>query len=218
MAERPVFVPIPSGRRMVAAVPIEFKWHPGMAPTQKKKNVLELHQAAAARGLVHLLEISSKSDREIGRRLSAFHQKVTLGESTISLESAYQGSKVFDRVGPFFDILYKEPRDAKRDPRLKESGRLTCFEFDGKKYPINPETAFYDWLYCNAIFPARDWLKRLDKMDGFTDIEFNPEKSINCQARSCALFVSLERRGLLDTALSSFENFSQIEQEIFSLN
>jgi hypothetical protein len=35
-------------------------------------------------------------------------------------------------------------------------------------------------------------LARLNKYVGFTDIEFNPSKSINCQARSCALFVSKE--------------------------
>jgi type I restriction enzyme M protein len=43
--------------------------------------------------------------------------------------------------------------------------------------------------------------------DSFTDIEFNPEKSINCQAKSCALFVSLHREGYLTQALNSPEDF-----------
>jgi hypothetical protein len=36
---------------------------------------------------------------------------------------------------------------------------------------------------------------------GFTDIEFNPQRSINCQARSAALFLSLMKRGDLESAL-----------------
>ena len=44
----------------------------------------------------------------------------------------------------------------------------------------------------------------------FTDIEFNPKKSINCQARSCALYVSLFKNELLDIALESEEAFLEI--------
>lgn len=36
----------------------------------------------------------------------------------------------------------------------------------------------------NAIYPHRDWLARLYKYAGFTDIEFNPSKSINCRLDS----------------------------------
>ena len=70
--------------------------------------------------------------------------------------------------------------------------------FEGFKFPLEPKTVFYDWLYINSLVAHRDWLKRLDKYDGFTDIEFNPNKSINCQAKSCALFVSLLHIDLLD--------------------
>lgn len=213
MAERPVFVPNAEGSRLIAEIPISFRWHPGMAPTQKKKNVVALHEAAVARGFTHLLEISSKSDREIGRRLSAFYQKVCLSDgSLIPLECAFQGSKVFENGGPYDDLFFVEPRDAKRDPRLKESGNLICFEFEGERFPLNPKSVFYDWLYANAIFPEREWLKRLEKLDGFTDIEFNPEKSVNCQARSCAFFVALEKRNLLDQAMVSFERFAEFQR------
>ncbi len=213
MAERPVFIPVSSGHRFVDEVPVAFRWHAGMNASQKRKNVAELHEAAHTRGLEHLLEISSKSDREIGRRLSAFHQKVRLSSgSLIQLECAFQGSKVFENGGPYTDLFHTEPRDAKRDPRLKESGKLVRFEFDGQKFPLNPKSVFYDWLYANAIFPEREWLRRLDQMDGFTDIEFNPEKSVNCQARSCAFFVALEKRNLLDQAMRSFESFAEIQR------
>lgn len=215
MAERPVFVPSLKGRRLVIEVPISFTWHPGMAASQKKKNVAALHEAAKGRGLNDLLEVSSKSDFEIGRRLSAFHQRIEVRNEMVSLESAFQGSKVFEHGGPYADIIGLDPRSAKKDERLQQSGRLTKFHLEGRDFPLNPPTVFYDWLYFTAISPARDWLKRLSKLDGFTDIEFNPERSVNCQARSLALFVALEKRGDLDRALSSFERLREIEADCF---
>lgn len=213
MAERPVFVPTERGRSLVQEVPVAFKWHPGMAPSQKRKNVEALHVAASSKGLEHLLEISSKSEREIGRRLSAFHQKVRLRDGrVIPLECAFQGSKVFKDGGPYADLFDEEPRQAKSDPRLRNSGDLVFFEFEGRKFPLYPKSVFYDWLYANAVYPEREWLKRLGKLDGFTDIEFNPERSVNCQARSCAFFVALEKRHLLDEAMSSFESFATIQK------
>lgn len=207
MAERPVFVPLREGWRTVEEVPVNFTWHAGMAASQKRKNVVELHSAAAEKGLVNLLEISSKSERTIGQRLSAFHQRVSLMSGDYRLESVYQGSKVFEQGGPFTDLFEAEPRDAKRDVRLTSSGKMIRFELEGKHYPLVPPTAFYDWLYLRCIYPERDWLRRLDKIDGFTDIEFNPARSVNCQARSCAVFVSLQHRGTLDTAMGSFDAF-----------
>jgi hypothetical protein len=53
-------------------------------------------------------------------------------------------------------------------------------------------------------------LARLNKYVGFTDIEFNPSKSINCQARSCALFVSLMKHQILQNAVSSPEAFIRL--------
>lgn len=178
-----------------------------MAPSQKKKNVAELHQSAELKGLYPLLEISSKSDFEAGRRLSAFHQKIRANGIEISVECAFQGSKVFENGGPYNDIYQMTSREAKKDERLKNSGRLIGFSFENSDFALSPATAFYDWLYINALYSHREWLRRLDKLMGFTDIEFNPERSINCQARSCALFVALEQRGELDEAIQSFGAF-----------
>jgi hypothetical protein len=210
MAMRPVFVPAESGTALVETVPIEFGWHAGMAATQKKKNVVALHDGAAARGLAPLLEISSKSEREVGRKLSAFHLKVAVDGRETTLESVFQGSKRFEHAGPFTDLYWMDSRDAKRDPRLQNAGKLLGFRFDGRDFPLSPPTAFYDWLYIRTLFPHRAWLKRLSQCAGFTDIEFNPERSLNCQARSCATFVSLERRGQLDLAVNDFSLFSDL--------
>jgi hypothetical protein len=183
-----------------------------MAPSQKKKNVSELHNEARRRGLECLLEVSTKSERELGQKLSAFYLKIHLHGKEITLESAFQGSKVFEKGGPFTDIYDMDSRSAKRDERLKNSGRLLHFLFEDTVYPLTPKTVFYDWLYLNALYPNREWLTRLQICDGFTDIEFNPEKSVNCQARSCAAFVALQKRGFLDEAVESFDTFRQIAQ------
>lgn len=128
----------------------------------------------------------------------------------LPLECAFQGSKVFAFGGPYTDLYKKKVKDAKRDPRLKDSGRLVRFDFDGQSFPLEPKTFFYDWLYINAIYEHREWLAKLNGYAGFTDVEFNPRKSINCQARSIALFLSLMRRNLLDEVVRGPENFRTI--------
>lgn len=214
MAERPVFVPTPDSAELVKEVFFKFKWHPGFAPVQKGKNIKALHAAAAVAGFAPLLEISTKSDSKRGRHMSAFHIALPTKEyGKIKLELAFQGSKVFERGGPFTDLYKKEERkigQAKRDPRLRESGALIGFRFEEFEFPIEPKTVFYDWMYCSFLAKYRDWAPKLYGYAGFTDIEFNPRRSINCQARSVALFLSLMKRGELDTALQSPSSFIKI--------
>jgi Family of unknown function (DUF6977) len=211
MAERPVFIPLHGSRELVKEAYFDIKWHPGFSPVQKKKNVAALHEAAARSGYSPLLEISSKSEEKLGQHLSAFHLKVPVRDAReITLEAAFQGSKVFEKAGPFTDLYSAEGREAKRDPRLQESGKLTGFTFNGFSFPLEPKTIFYDWLYVNSIYPHREWLERLYKYAGFTDIEFNPSRSINCQARSCALFVSLMKNSKLQEAVQSPHSFIDI--------
>ncbi len=211
MAKRPIFVPLQDDLELVREIYFDIIWNPGFAPVQKEKNINALHHAAAAAGYANLLEISTKSDEKVGQHLSAFHLKVHCEHvADIPLECAFQGSKVFEKGGPYTDLYEVDPRAAKRDPRLQESGRLMGFKFDNFFFPLEPKTAFYDWLYVNAIFPHSEWLKRLYRYAGFTDIEFNPYKSINCQARSCALFVALMKRNLLASAVRSPQSFVEL--------
>lgn len=211
MAERPIFVPTNEHEGYVKRVDFEIPWASGFADVQKQKNIRALHSAAEQAGYAPLLEISSKSDVKAGRHLSAFHLRVPFDGGTIPLENAFQGSKIFERGGPFVDLYRMEPREAKRDPRLRESGSLIGFQFESTAFPLKPTTIFYDWLYLRALFPHREWLMRRITVDveyaGFTDIEFNPAKSLNCQAKSCALFVTLMRELKLESYLQSPEFF-----------
>ena len=212
MAERPIFVSTPDSDELVKEIFFQIHWHSGFARVQKEKNIEELQRAAAAAGgYRNLLEISTKSKSERGQHLSAFHMTAeTESQGTIKLELAFQGSKVFALGGPFTDLYGKgenEIGEAKRDPRLQESGKLVGFQFEGFTWPLEPKTAFYDWLYISFLKKYQDWAPKLYAYGGFTDVEFNPHRSINCQARSCALFLSLMKLNLIDEATQSPQAF-----------
>lgn len=203
MAERPVFLPTPpEDTALVRRRMVTFRWYAGMALARKRLNVESLHAAAAEEGLAPLLEASTKSADVAGQVLSAFNLRLPhpeLGE--VSVEAAFQGSKVFDGGGPFHELYARPGGDARRDPRLRESGRLTGFDFAGERWPLTPTTAFYDWLYLQGLRRRPELAARLREFAGFTDIEFNPDRSLNCQAAACALWVALERRSLLPDLL-----------------
>ncbi len=214
MAKRPVFSPR-KDRVGVEEKLIDFKWHSGFAVSQKQKSIQSLHEEAKVFGYINLLEISSKSESSLGVGLSAFNLKITTKKHnrTFSVESAFQGSKVFENGGPFKDLLCADSLTAKRDIRLKESGNLINFKFFNQDFPNQPRTFFYDWLYINALIQNPDLFSLLDSYEGFSDIEFNPEKSINCQAHSVALYLSLKLNDVLNVALESPESFLSLTHE-----
>lgn len=213
MTSRPVFVPLAKVGRLVDEIEIEFTWNSGFAPSQKKKNIAALHESASGRGLCPLLEVSTKSEDLLGQRLSAFSLRVPTDHGALSLEAVFQGSKVFEDGGPYTDLYALEGRAAKKDPRLRNSGRLLGFDFFGCRWPLIPKTAFYDWLYLKAVEAHKDYLRRLLVYKGFTDIEFNPRRSVNCQAKTCALFVSLMTLGILDETMRSQDGFIAVVSE-----
>src|SRR6267142_2190403 len=123
MAERPIFVPSPDTSELVKEIFCQLEWNPGFAPIQKEKNIAALHASAAKRGFVPLLEVSTKSDSPLGQHLSAFNLKVRTWEfGEIPMECAFQGSKVFERGGPYTDLYtIADAKDARQDHRLHES-------------------------------------------------------------------------------------------------
>lgn len=215
MASRPVFIPTPGAKTLARTASVDFKWFPGMSVSQKQRSIDSLHAAAkeAVPTIGDVLEVSSKSKEKLGVALSAFNLSFTTLKQnfTMSVECAFQGSKVFELGGPFKDLFGKTSREAKLDERIKNSGRLVKFSFYGMDWDLEPRTAFYDWLYINAL--KKQSVEMIDEIlsySAFTDIEFNPEKSINCQAYSIALFVSLHKQCLLDEAVASKESFLSI--------
>lgn len=199
MASRPVFITSELSNDLVRVEEFEFEWFPGFSATQKKKSIESLHQAFQNKyENKKVLEISSKSESELGVNLSAFNLHLELSNGhKASVESLYQASKVFKQGGPFIDIRYKSSLDAKRDERLKNSGEVIGFMHKKDLWDIEPKTAFYNWLYLNVLNLNNDLKNEVLQYDAFTDIEFNPKKSFSCQAEAIALYVSLRKKNLL---------------------
>ena len=106
------------------------------------------------------------------------------------------------------------PKEAKRDKRLHDSGNLKAFQYQNMEFPLIPKTAFYDYIYIAAVkesFTTHE-LNAISNYNYFTDIEFNPEKSINTQARTVALIrLILDQYGYLPDF--SKEEFIQYHKE-----
>ena len=209
MSSRPVFFPrfdtIGVEERF-----FEFEWASGFSTAQKRKCIASLHDAVRReKPDARVLEISSKSTEPAGVALSAFNLKLPVGGAPCTVESAFQAGKVFEGgVGPFPEMLPRESREVRAFVQKQSAGRaLAAFELDGVRWPLEPTTAFYDWLYLNALAANPEPAAAVETYDAFTDIEFNPERSINCQARSAALWRSLRHAGKLEEALSSKEAF-----------
>jgi hypothetical protein len=209
LATRPLFVPHKTNDSWVEVVSVEFQWYAGFSLAQKQRSIRSLHASAITAGIAaNPLEVSSKSESETGRALSAFNLKVLVPNgAAVPLECAFQSAKLFARGGPYLDLLELTPRDAKRDQRLRSNGPLLGFDWFGTRWPSEPKTAFYDWLYLNAISKHSDLMSAALRHDAFSDIEFNPEKSLNCQAHSLALFAALMQENLVSPVLKSQQDF-----------
>ena len=87
---------------------VKFQWYPGFAMSQKKKNVISLHQSAKeSHGIDAILEISTKSNFSLGKSLSAFNLPFDTGLFVSTVEAIYQGSKKFMGGGPYTDIYIR---------------------------------------------------------------------------------------------------------------
>lgn len=205
MAERLAFF---AKNNKVYSRVVKFEWMPGLSVAQKKRSMANMHRSIPGNSL----EVSTKSDTNIGVKLSAFN----LHLNGVLLENIFQSSKCFAAGGPYKDLLAVSPKEAKRDERLKCSGALKSFEFEGESWELEPKTAFYDYIYIRAVKESipKEELCEILKYDYFTDIEFNHNKSLNTQARSIAIVkVMLEMFGEIPN-MESKEEFLKFHEMV----
>ena len=190
----------------------EFVFYSGFSSEQKKRSVRSLHDSyLALHPNARILEVSSRSEIPLGVQLSAFNLSFETNKGNrLTVETAFQGSKVFEYGGPYTDLYTGSSLQAKKDPRIRNSGNITSFSFFGTEFETEPKTFFYDWVYINALKKRPDLWDELMAYSAFTDIEFNPHRSINCQAEAVAIFVSLNRNHLLDKATADSRAFREI--------
>lgn len=191
---------------------IEFEWFSGFSIKQKQKSIESLHKEAYKKGRQNILEVSSASTNEIGVAASAFNLELELKNgSRYTVETLFQSSKVFDKSGINSSVLEMTSRDAKRyTSKLHRSENLIGFNFFGHQFPLIPETYFYNWLYVNALFSNENLLDSIIKYDSFTDINFNPQKSINCQAEGCSISAFLKSNGISKEQIKSPKKFLEL--------
>lgn len=221
MAFRCVYTPSSSGARFDEKL-IEFNYVAGMSKVQKIRSASNLHEAII--GLFpnqKVLEVSSYSMNPLGASLSAFNLNLSLQDGTrATVESVFQASKRFSHGGPYTDLLFKSSIDAKRDPRLKESGELRDFLLGDETWPLSTGTSFYDYLYLKALHQNPKLLEQLLEFEIFSDfasnktkLGFQEGKSFASQARSCAIAVSLSTSGELDEAIKSRDDFLKLTRQ-----
>ena len=207
MAERPVFISIPKPP-FYEQVLVEFEYFGGFALSQKQRCIRSLHEHFQKKyPEKKLLEVSSKGWDETGNALSAFFLPIRVGEKKTVLESVFQGSKVFEKGGPYTDLYWRAPWEAKSDQRLRESGNIIGFSLGEEFFPNEPKDFFYNWIYVNALYQDPGLFERAMKYNAFTDIEFNPKKSLNCQARSVAIVKGLQMAGKFPDCMASRDSF-----------
>lgn len=211
MAKRPIFLANLNG---FSQEMIEFDFFPGFSVSQKQKSISSLHSNISKRyPNKKILEVSTKSQDKPGEDASAFNLMITMQSGKkYSVEQIFQGSKTFEMSG---NQLFLLDSLSSKDMKKKIGGlhkleKLIGFNSFGREFPLEPTTYFYNWLYINALASNEELSNKIMKYDIFTDIEFNPNKSKNCQAEACSIFVFLKRNNLLKQALSDRDEFLKI--------
>ena len=210
MAQRGIMI-TKEGYPFFEEIQVNLTWFGGFSKQQMRRCYLslQLNFLADERYLdFKPLEISSTSHIQTGVALSAMNLKKycrTLNKDIV-LESAFQGSRIYfdgngKKIGPSMEAYSMEGREAKRYVKEKSCGYHSyeyCYDGVRMVTPSFHISLFYDWLYLSALCEESNRRVREELIAGgynaFTDIA---TKSLNSQARSAAIFVSLEKMGLL---------------------
>lgn len=212
MASRPVFYV--NEKNDFCQKNVNFKWNPGFAEVQLQKNIAAIHSSFLKEySNLKILEVSSAATDYVAIKASAFNISVQTTRGLFTVEQAFQAGKVFKNAGVQNYLLKYSSLDAKKViSSINEKDQLVAFEEFGNKFPLEPKTYFYNWIYLKALNQKQNKLIRnkILQYDAFTDIYFNPKKSFSCQAQACSIYVSLYRKNKLKEALSSKKKFLQI--------
>lgn len=188
----------------------EYQYFAGLSATQRKRNVQSLHLAIRRQyPRVKILEASTKSDEEIGRKLSAFN--LTLDGCIF--ESVYQSSKVFENGDNFEFIKEMTPHESRNYLKEHSNGMsLKSFRYKGKDYPLVPRSAFFTYLYISALLEHPELDEEIKKYDIFTDISFSPKKLGSCQAKVLAFY----KAHILNKGMSKEEIKHYLENDLWN--
>lgn len=206
MAEKSVFIS-KAEYPFFEEVHVNIDWFGGFALSQKRKCQIGLHQNFLMEyPKEKILEISSSSLMSLGAKLSAMHLSKRTLKGITTVESAFQSSRIYGdgakRIGPFPEYRFLPGRECKK--LVKEAAKEMHsyqYELDGLTFyaPAHHISQFYDFLYLNALLePENEEVKNKLLQENYTAFTDLATRSLNCQARSAAIFVGLVRAGLID--------------------
>ncbi len=207
MANRPVFV-CTDKFPWFKKVDITFTWNSGFSLAQKQKNINAIHEGYVTRFPDSpILEVSDKCELELGKQLSM--NSLTMkspDEQLFVVENLFYSAQVFEHGGPYLEFMTDSPQDWKTERRLRLSGPMIGYSLFDIDYPKHPQDIFFDYVYIRALMDNPDLADAIMDYEAFSDIEFNPERSLTCQARAAAMYVSLRKEDQLDQCVD-FESF-----------
>ncbi len=206
MAERSVFIS-KTVYPFFEEVHVKLDWFGGFAMSQKRKCQIGLHKNFLSMYPDEkVLEISSTSLMSLGEKMSAMNLSKRTQSGVTSVESAFQSSRIYSdgvkTAGPFPQYLYVSGKEAKK--RVKElAGGMHSYQYlyEGLTFyaPRHHISQFYDFLYLNALLEPENQTVKTQLLEaGYTAFSDLATKSLNCQARSAAMFVGLVKAGLID--------------------
>lgn len=186
---------------------VELDWFGGFALSQKRKCEIGLRKNYLMKYPEEkVLEASGASLYSLGKELSAMHLHKRTKRGLTSVESAFQSSKIYKTasgvIGPFTELLFLPGKECKKKVKELSQANISYeYCFDGMTFyaPEHHISQFYDFIYLNALLEPENEAAREKLLAGgytaFTDLA---TKSLNCQARSCAIFVGLMKAGKID--------------------
>lgn len=186
MAIRPIYISTKDISNPVLQKDINFNWISGLSYEQKCKRRDSLANSISnLYDLNEWLEVSTKSDKDIGIKLSALNLKLHTLYEDVSVEQIYQNSKVYCNK------------------------KIVGFKYGNIEFSNKPYGMFYDYIYMRALLQNPQFYTEIKNYNIFTDVEFNPYRQLNTQARAIAIFKTLYDTNNLDILndLDKFKKF-----------
>lgn len=217
MAKRIYFIAKTSYQGLIVEKTIEYEHFRGESQNQREKSILSMHHAIRAyESGGKILDVSKCSNERLGRDLAGVNLKYRTELGTAyPVMNIFESAKVFEGGGPYQDLLTEESRAVSQDRRLKGSGRLLGFHFEGEPYSLTPRHYFFDWIYINALYQHKELHEKIIAYDMITDLDYSMNSMFASSARACAYFISLYHADLLEDALTSNESFLKIYRMVF---
>lgn len=149
------------------------------------------------------LEISSRSSDRLGRELSAMNLPADGDPHGRTVEAVYQAAKCYGDAGPDTHVAGSGYEAKRRDRERRRQGPLAGFRHEGRQWPPEIGSAFYDWLWTrSALRHCGDGvIEHLQRFDGFTD-QFHRPGTLACQAKAAAILTGMglsRARAAIDT-------------------